>query len=116
MPAPVPYANLTNPQTLNLYAIVRDNPESYADLDGHTLPIDQPLINEVDDNASSQQDQNTKQNQTQDQPKPNPNKLSPIQTSLLHGQKTSRSPTILRNSGPIGERIQTTTIRTVNNM
>jgi RHS repeat-associated protein len=35
VPAPVPYANLTNPQTLNLYAIVSDNPESYADLDGH---------------------------------------------------------------------------------
>jgi RHS repeat-associated protein len=35
VPAPVPYANLTNPQTLNLYAIVRDNPETYADLDGH---------------------------------------------------------------------------------
>ncbi|MGH9745493.1 MAG: RHS repeat-associated core domain-containing protein [Candidatus Acidiferrales bacterium] len=35
VPAAVPYANLTNPQTLNLYAIVRDNPESYADLDGH---------------------------------------------------------------------------------
>jgi hypothetical protein len=33
----VPYANLTNPQTLNLYAIVRDNPESYADLDGHCI-------------------------------------------------------------------------------
>jgi RHS repeat-associated protein len=35
-PSPVPYANLTNPQTLNLYAIVSDNPESFADLDGHT--------------------------------------------------------------------------------
>jgi len=35
VPVPVPYANLTNPQTLNLYAIVRDNPESYADLGGH---------------------------------------------------------------------------------
>ena len=35
VPAPVPYANLTNPQTLNLYAIVRDNPETYVDLDGH---------------------------------------------------------------------------------
>jgi RHS repeat-associated protein len=33
--APVPYANLTNPQTLNLYAFVSDNPESFADLDGH---------------------------------------------------------------------------------
>ncbi len=35
VPAPVPYANLNNPQTLNLYAIVADNPETFADLDGH---------------------------------------------------------------------------------
>ena len=34
-PAPIPYANLTNPQTFNLYSIVSDNPESFADLDGH---------------------------------------------------------------------------------
>jgi RHS repeat-associated protein len=34
-PEPVPNANLTNPQTLNLYAMVTDNPESFADLDGH---------------------------------------------------------------------------------
>ena len=31
----MPYANLTNPQTLNLYAMVSDNPETFADLDGH---------------------------------------------------------------------------------
>src|SRR6185437_15401732 len=35
VPVPVPYANLTNPQTLNLYAMVSDNPETFADLDGH---------------------------------------------------------------------------------
>ncbi|MGA2481491.1 MAG: RHS repeat-associated core domain-containing protein [Candidatus Acidiferrales bacterium] len=35
VPEPVPYANLTNPQTLNLYAMVHDDPESFADLDGH---------------------------------------------------------------------------------
>jgi RHS repeat-associated protein len=35
IPVPVPYANLTNPQTLNLYAIVNDNPVTFADLDGH---------------------------------------------------------------------------------
>jgi RHS repeat-associated protein len=35
VPVPVPYANLSNPQTLNLYAMVSDDPESYADLDGH---------------------------------------------------------------------------------
>jgi RHS repeat-associated protein len=34
-PEPVPYANLSNPQSLNLYALVQDNPETFADLDGH---------------------------------------------------------------------------------
>ncbi len=34
-PAPVPYANLTNPQTLNLYMMATDDPETFADLDGH---------------------------------------------------------------------------------
>lgn len=38
VPTPVPYANLTNPQTLNLYAMVGDDPESFADLDGHCIP------------------------------------------------------------------------------
>ena len=37
VPAPVPYANLTNPQTLNLFSFVADNPETFADLDGHQL-------------------------------------------------------------------------------
>ena len=35
IPAPVPYANLVNPQTLNLYAMTSDDPETFADLDGH---------------------------------------------------------------------------------
>jgi RHS repeat-associated protein len=35
MPQPVPYANLDDPQTLNLYAYVRNNPLSRRDLDGH---------------------------------------------------------------------------------
>lgn len=35
IPAPVPYANLTNPQTVNLYAMTSDKPETFADLDGH---------------------------------------------------------------------------------
>jgi RHS repeat-associated protein len=34
-PVPVPYANFTNPQTLNLYSMVQDDPETFADLDGH---------------------------------------------------------------------------------
>jgi RHS repeat-associated protein len=35
VPVAVPYASLTNPQTLNLYAMVGDNPETFVDLDGH---------------------------------------------------------------------------------
>ncbi len=34
-PQPVPYADLKDPQTLNLYAYVRNNPLSRSDLDGH---------------------------------------------------------------------------------
>ena len=39
IPAPVPYASLTNPQTLNLYQYVGNNPETFADMDGHLWPI-----------------------------------------------------------------------------
>ena len=35
MPVAVPYATLANPQTLNLYSIVGDDPETSVDLDGH---------------------------------------------------------------------------------
>ena len=34
-PQPVPYANLNDPQTLNLYSYVRNNPLSNVDADGH---------------------------------------------------------------------------------
>ncbi len=45
VPIPVPYANLTNPQTLNLYSMVADDPESFADLDGHTSTQTYQLAN-----------------------------------------------------------------------
>jgi hypothetical protein len=37
MPEPIPYADLTNPQSLNQYVLVREDPSSFADLDGHEL-------------------------------------------------------------------------------
>jgi RHS repeat-associated protein len=45
VPVPVPYANLTNPQTLNLYSMVSDDPESFADLDGHVSTQTYQLAN-----------------------------------------------------------------------
>ncbi|HEY6764587.1 MAG TPA: RHS repeat-associated core domain-containing protein [Candidatus Sulfotelmatobacter sp.] len=42
VPVPVPYANLTNPQTLNLYSMTADDPESFADLVGHAPPLPEP--------------------------------------------------------------------------
>jgi len=35
VPKAIPYANLLNPQMLNLYSMVVDDPESFMDLDGH---------------------------------------------------------------------------------
>lgn len=37
---PVPYAKMDNPQSLNLYAYVRNNPLARVDPDGHTDPPD----------------------------------------------------------------------------
>jgi len=38
-PGPVPYAEFSDPQTLNLYGYVRNNPLSQADADGHCYPL-----------------------------------------------------------------------------
>jgi RHS repeat-associated protein len=39
-PQPVPYADLADPQTLNLYSYVRNNPLAKRDLDGHVCAGD----------------------------------------------------------------------------
>jgi len=36
-PVPIPYAKLDNPQSLNLYTYVNDNPTTFRDPDGHLL-------------------------------------------------------------------------------
>ena len=36
-PQPIPYADTNDPQTLNLYSYVRNNPLSHGDLDGHKV-------------------------------------------------------------------------------
>jgi RHS repeat-associated protein len=45
-PVPVPYADLTDPQTLNQYSYVRNIPTSRADADGH-CPMCIPLVIEA---------------------------------------------------------------------
>jgi RHS repeat-associated protein len=59
IPAPVPYANLTNPQTLNLYEMVSDNPETFADLDGHLGGLGEPVV-EPSAAANAQGNQHSK--------------------------------------------------------
>jgi len=41
---PVPYAKLDNPQTLNLYAYVRNNPMELVDTDGHEIKAASPEL------------------------------------------------------------------------
>lgn len=53
-PVAVPYANLSNPQTLNLYSMTADDPESFSDLDGHDLRglPSTVIMNETEERAS----------------------------------------------------------------
>src|SRR6185437_9475163 len=53
IPEPVPYADPSNPQTLNLYAMVRDNPETFSDLDGHRCNPDDGGSNCTSEQLSS---------------------------------------------------------------
>jgi RHS repeat-associated protein len=48
-PEPVPYADLSDPQSLNLYGYVRNNPMSHADADGHCPLCVEELEEEVVD-------------------------------------------------------------------
>jgi RHS repeat-associated protein len=49
--APVPYAKLDDPQSLNLYAYVRNNPLSRVDVDGHNDYLWQKLKNWAEGNG-----------------------------------------------------------------
>ena len=47
-PEPVPYADLSDPQSLNLYSYVRNNPMSHADADGHETSTLDFAIQEIE--------------------------------------------------------------------
>jgi hypothetical protein len=59
-PSPVPYAKLTDPQSLNLYSYVTDDPLSHTDLDGHfqSAPASGSCPNNNGDNCSVKTDAN----------------------------------------------------------
>jgi RHS repeat-associated protein len=44
VPVPVPYSDLTNPQTLNQYTFAHNNPTSLDDPDGHDPPGDAQVV------------------------------------------------------------------------
>jgi RHS repeat-associated protein len=46
-PEAVPYSSLDNPQSLNLYGYVNNNPLSHADPDGHECPTCDSVVNFV---------------------------------------------------------------------
>jgi RHS repeat-associated protein len=54
-PEAVPYSDLTNPQSLNLYGYVKNNPLSKADPDGHCCEEEEPA-EEVREEASFERD------------------------------------------------------------
>ena len=55
-PDPVPYANFYNPQTLNLYSYVRNNPHSNLDADGHDVDFKSPAIEEMFNRIADESD------------------------------------------------------------
>jgi RHS repeat-associated protein len=122
VPAAVPYANLTNPQTLNLYAIVSDNPETFADLDGHSVyPSEKcwtgntsncppPADDSTTANNQNSQNATPPQNQSQDPQKDKPNEIKlPDDPSKLgpewHKDDSHKSPNDDRYVNDKGEKL-----------
>ena len=81
-PQGVPYANYANPQTLNLYAYVGDNPLSLADADGHDGCTDTT-------NGPCELSQAAKKNSDAEQARANNNRTSRQINNSLRGTKRS---------------------------
>jgi RHS repeat-associated protein len=77
VPVPVPYANLTNPQTLNLYSMVADDPETFADLDGHWQ--EGPHVGSTMRGQGLELTDEARQGEPPPQPKPAPQEQKPDQ-------------------------------------
>jgi len=118
LPVAVPYANLTNPQTLNLYSMVADDPESFADLDGHvpSEPQDEFDVAEAvyaqrvsaDQQASSekkqkaQQQSSTNQQSAQNRQPDGSYKSTPKQIAEIK-EKADKKEHITTPADPLGQ-------------
>jgi RHS repeat-associated protein len=56
-PDPLPYADLANPQELNLYSMVTNNPQSFADPDGHDADAGSMESSAASDSATAMADE-----------------------------------------------------------
>ncbi|MCU1284061.1 MAG: Protein sidekick-2 [Acidobacteriales bacterium] len=65
-PAPVPYADFTEPQSLNLYGYVRNSPITRSDVDGHMYGVGQNI--DVDAAGSPGEDNNSNTKDSGGQP------------------------------------------------
>lgn len=127
VPIPVPYANLSNPQTLNLYSMVADDPESFADLDGHcgeTDPCRGPENNVVCTEAGCVSQSNTpKKSESGDQDRGDGQTNQPSQPQEPEPNKPPSSwdskqrwPDDPQSWAQTGRKTQNTLIPTVKNM
>ena len=85
---PVPYAKLNNPQSLNLYTYVLDNPLSFRDADGHEVGADtlQELQKITSDSGNAAQNQSEPVLMAQNQ---NPNQSQSSSSSSSGGRVNS---------------------------
>ena len=108
--APVPYAKMDDPQSLNLYSYVVNNPLGTVDPDGHggncpdnfgssTCPIGNEVLNGQVDNAAQQQSGDPTL-PTEVQPPP-PSLADKIETALM--PKTPLDAALLVVPGDLGE-------------
>ncbi|MGH9770937.1 MAG: hypothetical protein ACRD4Q_04460 [Candidatus Acidiferrales bacterium] len=64
----MPYATFGDPQTLNLYSCVRDNPLGQADMDGHCTTVDCMALQQQKPVDEAQKQQADESSQAQQQP------------------------------------------------
>jgi RHS repeat-associated protein len=87
-PAPVPYAVMDNPQTLNLYSYVENNPITGTDPDGHAGGDQSPYIGDAAGYYECQKSNSCKDQQNKDQKPQAPPATRNDKTKPAQGQSS----------------------------